>query len=122
MKYGFQKSSNFSISRARLSVNIRNFNGLLWLKIMADFIITDNSSKRSCPPQATADMTISWWLKLDFEFEVRFILEIFCNLDSTLCKASEGSTKKYEKRKMGDSASHIIRGPGIIVVIYVPCK
>ena len=53
---------------------------------------------------------------------MRFILEIFCNLDSTLCKASEGSTKKYAKRKMGNSASHIIRGPGIIVVIYVPCK
>ena len=81
------------MSSAKLSVNIRNFNGLLWLKIMADFIITDNSSKRSCPPQATAAMTISW-VKLDFEFEVGFILEIFCNLDSTLCKASDGSKKE----------------------------
>ena len=81
------------MSNAKWSVNIRNFNGLLWLKITADFIITDNSSKRSGPPQATADITISQ-VKLDCDFEeVLLILEIFCNLDSTLSKASDGSRK-----------------------------
>ena len=83
--------SIFSISDAKLSVNIRNFNGLLWLKITADFIITDSSSKRSNPPQATAVIIISW-VKLDEDFEIVLGgLETFFNLDSTLFNASDGS-------------------------------
>ena len=91
--------SIFSISDAKLSVNMRNFNGLLWLKITADFIITDNSSKRSNPPQATAVIIISW-VKLDEDFEMVVVpgLETFFNLDSTLCNASDGSMNKNKNK------------------------
>ena len=104
-----------------------NFNGLLWLKIIADFIITDNSSNRSNPPQATAVIIISW-VKLEDDFEMVSSLETFFNLDSTLFNASDGSMneKKFVhswNQNLLTSVSHFLMNFGNssnnIVCIYV---